>query len=207
MLGRRVRRWGKDTAHQEGISMTDPRTIMGPMADSLEATTGRSVEDWLATVHGLGLQRHGEILAALKRDHGLSHGYANLLALVATGYGQQGEAELVDGLFAGNRAGLRPIYDRVLEVVGELGDEMTIAPKKTMVSFRRGKQFACFTPMSAKRVDLGANLRGPPADAAVDVERLRATPGGTASNVFAIGSPADVDDVVVDWVRRAYEVN
>jgi len=130
-----------------------------------------------------------------------------MLALVATGYGEQGDAELVDGLFAGPRAGLRPIYDRVLEVVGELGDDVTITPKKTMVSFRRAKQFACFTPMSAKRVDLGVNLRGPLGDAAAGVERLRATPGGMASHVFAIGSPDDVDDVVVSWIERAYEVN
>ena len=187
--------------------MTDPRTIMGPMADSLEATTGRSVEDWLATVHGLGLQRHGEILAALKRDHGLSHGYANLLALVATGYGQQGEAELVEGLFVGPKAGLRPLYDRILEIATGLGDDVAIAPKKTMVSFRRTKQFACFTPMSAKRVDLGVNLRGDLADEAVDVARLRPTPGGMANHVFAITTPEEIDDEVAAWIRRAYDVN
>jgi hypothetical protein len=187
--------------------MADPRTVMGPMADSLEQTTGRSVDEWLATVDGLGLQRHGEILAALKRDHGLSHGYANMLALVATGYGQQGADELVAGLFAGPRADLRPIYDRVLDVVGDLGDDVEIAPKKSMVSFRRGKQFACFTPMSAKRVDLGVNLRGSLADEAVGVERLKPTPGGMASHVFAVTSPDDIDDEVVGWIRRAYEVN
>lgn len=187
--------------------MSDPRTIMGPMAESLEATTARSVEDWMTTVGSLGLQRHGEILAALKRDHGLSHGYANMLALVATGYGQQGEAELVEGLFAGPKAGLRPVYDRALEVVSGLGDDVTIAAKKTMVSFRRGKQFACFTPMSAKRVDVGVNLRGDLADEAVGVSRLRPTPGGMASHVFAITAPDEIDDEVVAWIRRAYEVN
>jgi hypothetical protein len=177
------------------------------MADSLEQTTGRSVEDWLATVEGLDLQRHGEILAALKRDHGLSHGYANMLALVATGYGHQGADELVAGLFAGSRADLRPIYDRVLEVVGDLGDDVEIAARKTMVSFRRGKQVACFTPMSAKRVGLGVNLRGALADEAVGVERLKPTPGGMASHVFAISAPDEVDDEVVGWIRRAYDVN
>jgi predicted transport protein len=198
---------GKEATHEEGISMTDPRTIMGPMADSLEATTGRSVEDWLVIVRGLGLQRHGEILAALKRDHGLSHGYANLLALVATGYGQQGEAELVEGLFVGPKAGLRPLYDRILEIATGLGDDVAIAPKKTMVSFRRKKQFACFTPMSAKRVDLGVNLRGDLADEAVGVARLRPTPGGMASHVFAITTPEEVDDEVMAWIRRAYDAN
>ena len=187
--------------------MTNPRTIMGPMAGSLEATTGRSVEDWLATVDGLGLQRHGEILAALKRDHGLSHGYANMLALIATGYGQAGEAELIDGLFSGPKAGLRTVFDRALEVATGMGDDVAVAPKKTMVSFRRAKQFACFTPMSAKRVDLGVNLRGSLADEAVGVARLRPTPGGMASHVFAIATPDEIDDEVIAWVRRAYEAN
>ena len=187
--------------------MTDPRTIMGPMADSLEASTGRPLDDWLATVQGLGLERHGEILAALKRDHGLTHGYANMLALVATGYGQQGEAELVEGLFAGPKAGLRPVYERMLEVVTGLGDDVAITPKKTMVSFRRTKQFACFTPMSARRADLGVNLRGSVADEAVGVIRLRPTPGGMASHVFAIAAPEEIDDEVLAWIRRAYEVN
>jgi predicted transport protein len=187
--------------------MTDPRTVMGPMAESLEATTGRSVEDWLAIVRGLGLERHGEILAALKRDHGLSHGYANMLALVATGYGQLGEGELVEGLFTGPKAGLRPLYDRTLEIAADLGDDIAVVPKKTMVSFRRTKQFACFTPMSGKRVDLGVNLRGDLAGEAVGVARLRPTPGGMASHVFAITTPEEIDDEVVAWIRRAYDVN
>jgi hypothetical protein len=187
--------------------MTDPRTIMGPMAESLEQTTGRSVEDWLSIVAGLGYEKHGQILAALKTDHGLSHGYANMLALVATGYGQQGEDELIAGLFVGPKAALRPIYDRVLEVVSGVGEDVEIVPKKTMVSFRRTKQFACFTPMSAKRVDLGVNLRGALADKAVGIARLKPTPGGMASHVFPIADASEVDDEVGGWIRRAYEVN
>ena len=110
--------------------MTDPRSIMGPMADSLEATTGRSVEDWLATAQGLGLARHGEIMAALRRDHGLGYGYAYSLALIATGYGQLGEAELVEDLFAGPKAGLRAIYDRALEVATGMGEDVAVVPEE-----------------------------------------------------------------------------
>ena len=187
--------------------MADPRTVMGPMADSLEATTGRSVEEWLVIAHSLGLTRHGEIMAALRRDHGLGYGYAYSLALIETGYGQLGEAELVEGLFAGAKAGLRPIYDRALEIATSLGEDVAVVPKKTMVTFRRAKQFACFTPMSARRVDLGVNLRGDLANEAIGVERLRPTPGGMASHVFAITAPEEIDDQVVAWIRRAYEVN
>jgi hypothetical protein len=51
------------------------------------------------------------------------------------------------------------------------------------------------------------NLRGALADEAVGVERLRPTPGGMASHVFAITAPEEIDDEVVAWVRRAYDVN
>jgi predicted transport protein len=102
---------------------------------------------------------------------------------------------------------MRPVYDRVLELVGALGDDVEIVPRKTMVSFRRSKQFACFTPMSAKRVDLGVNLRGDLAGEATGIERLRPTPGGMASHVFAVGTPDEVDAEVEDWIRRAYAVN
>ncbi len=63
----------------------DLRTQFGTMPETLEATTGRSFDDWLALTRGLGLEKHGQILKALKSEHGLSHGYANMLALVATG--------------------------------------------------------------------------------------------------------------------------
>lgn len=187
--------------------MTTPTQAFGTMPATLEQSTGRSLDAWLELVRGLGIEKHGQILAELKTTYGLSHGYANMIALLATGYGQQADDELVAGLFAGSKAGLRPIYDRVLALVAGLGEDVETVPKKTMVSFRRTKQFACFTPMSAKRIDLGVNLRGDLAADAVGVARLKPTPGGMASHVFPIGDPDEVDDEVADWIARAYEVN
>lgn len=179
--------------------MTDPLRQFATMPATLEATTGRSLASWQETVRGLGLDKHGQIVAALKRDHGLSHGYANMLALLHTGYGKAAEDELVAGLFSGPKAALRPIYDRLLAVVEALGQDVVIAPKKTMVSFRRSKQFACFTPSSAKRAELGVALRGDP-----PTERLRLTNGMTSHAVW-IAHPAEIDAEVVAWVRAAYE--
>jgi predicted transport protein len=181
--------------------MTDPRAVMGTMADTLEQKTGRSVEAWLVIVKGLGLQKHGEIVAALKERHGLGHGYANALALVYRGYGEATGEDLLAGLFAGTRAGLRPIYDRLAEVCLGLGGDVEIAPKKTMVGFRRSKQFVCFMPTSATRVDVGIALR----DAAPEDPRVRATPGGMTSHVVRVEQPGEIDDDVVDWIRTAYE--
>ena len=181
--------------------MTDPLAAFGTMPQTLEAKTGRSLAEWQTTVKGLGLTKHGEILKALKTEHGLSHGYANMLALLATGYGTSTEDELLTGLFAGSRAGLRPIYDRVESVISGFGDDVEVLPKKSMVGFKRKRQFVCFIPASASRVDLGITMKDEaPADA-----RIKATPGGMTSHVVPVTSADQVDDDVVSWLRLAYD--
>ena len=179
--------------------MTDPLAPFGTMPTTIETVTGRSFADWQAIVRDLGLTKHGEILKALKAEHGLSHGYANMLALLATGYGQATEDDLVAGLFAGPKAAIRPIYDAVLAEIERLGDDVEVTPKKTMVTFKRSKQFACFTPSSAKRAELGIALRGDP-----PTERLRASNGMTSHAVW-LADPAELDDEVRAWLRAAYE--
>ena len=181
--------------------MTDPLAAFGTMPATLQEKTGRSLEEWQTTVRGLGLTKHGEILKALKQDHGLSHGYANMLALLATGYGTSGDDELLDALFAGPRAGLRPIYDKVKSVIVGFGGDVDVLPKKTMVGFKRKRQFACFMPASATRIDLGITLK----DAAPDDPRIKATPGGMTSHVVSITRLDEVDGDVASWLRMGYD--
>jgi hypothetical protein len=154
--------------------MTDPLAAFGTMPQTLEEKTGRTLAEWQSVVRDLGLSKHGEILKALKQQHGLTHGYANMLALLATGYGKTPEGELLEGLFAGTRAALRPIYDKVASVIKGFGDDVEVLPKKTMVGFKRNRQFVCFMPASAKRIDLGITLK----DAAPNDPRIVPTPAG-----------------------------
>ena len=50
---------------------------------NIEAQYGRSMGHWTELIRAGGLTRHGQIVAMLKQDHGLSHGSANRVALVA----------------------------------------------------------------------------------------------------------------------------
>jgi hypothetical protein len=70
-----------------------------------------------------------------------------------------------------------------------------------MVSFRRRKQFACFTPSSAKRAEVGIALKG-----ATPTERLRASNGMTSHAVW-IADPEELDEEVIAWLREAYETS
>jgi hypothetical protein len=171
------------------------------MPETLREKTGKSLDEWLAIVRASGHLKHGQIMAELKTKHGLSHGYANMLALISTGYGKSAPNELVEAMFTGSKAGLRPIYDRLMEIVQSFGP-LEIAPKKTMVTFRRNRTFACFTPSSAKRADLGITLKDEPPTA-----RLRDTTGGMTNRAVWISDASEIDAEVIGWLRRAYDAS
>jgi hypothetical protein len=61
-------------------------------------------------VRASGRAKHGEIMTMLKSDHGMSHGFANLVALTALRPDESAPADdLVDAMYAGPKASLRPL--------------------------------------------------------------------------------------------------
>jgi predicted transport protein len=144
------------------------------------------------------------MVAYLKSEHGLGHGYANSIALGARQVGDAtlDSADLISAQYSGAKAGLRPIYDAVAAAVARLGRDVEISPKKTCVSFRRNKQFALIQASTATRVDLGINLKGEPVNT-----RLEASGSFSAmvSHRVRLTSPKDVDAAVKGWLKQAYD--
>lgn len=168
---------------------------------NLERATGRSLEEWISVVRASGLEKHAEAVAMLKRDHGIGHGNANLIvvrARQAAAGGSSSEAELVDSHYAGRHAGLRPLYDVLIDRVRAFGADVELAPKKTYVSLRRRKQFGQVGP-AAGQLEVCVNLPG-----VEPTERLRPT-GGMATHRVRISGADELDDELVAWLREAYE--
>jgi hypothetical protein len=90
-------------------------------------------------------------VAKLKADHGLAHGTAHRVSLLARQRDDAGVAapsEPSDALEAGAKDGLRPLHDGLLGEVRALG-AIDIALKKGYLSFRRPKQFAMVQPSTS----------------------------------------------------------
>lgn len=170
------------------------------MIDNIPAKTGRTLVDWFAVLDAAGLPQHGKAMAFLKGEHGVSHGFANLIVTLHRQRGTEaGPADLVDAQYAGAKAALRPLYDRLVAAAGALGSDVEIAPKKTGVSLRRARQFALIEAPSRTRIALGLNLR--------DVEaggRLLAA-GGMCTHRVDLGALDDIDAEVLGWLREAYD--
>ncbi len=176
------------------------------MIRNLEEKTGKTIAQWVSLVRKSGGKKHGEIVKMLKSDHGLTHGYANLVAhrALESDASFSESADLVDAQYSGKKSELRPIYEALIAKVKTFGSDVEIAPKKGYVSLRRSKQFGLIQPSTATRVDVGINLKG-----AEPTDRLEASGSFNAmvSHRVRLESKSEVDKELVAWLRQAYDAS
>jgi hypothetical protein len=175
------------------------------MIQNLHAKTGKSLAEWIEIAQAAKLAKTRDLLNHLKAEHGLTYGYANLVAqkaLETPAQAAAGEDEVVAAQYAGTKSGLRPIYDALAEAVQGFGADVELAPKKAYVSVRRKKQFAIFQPSTATRLDVGLNLKGIPATARLE---LSGSFNAMVSHRVRLSAPEEVDQELLGWLKQAYD--
>ena len=184
--------------------MASPEEQAKKMIANLPEKTGKTADEWIAIAKQSGLDKHRAILNHLKQEHGMTHGFANLIAgmTLKAGTADPQPADLVANQYSGAKANLRPIYDQLCAVIEQFGTDVELAPKKAYVSIRRNKQFAIIQPSTKTRVDVGLNLKGPE-----PTDRLEASGSfnSMVSHRVRITSPEQIDDELTEWLKQAYE--
>jgi hypothetical protein len=112
----------------------------------------------------------------------------------------------VEDMFAGSKAGLRPLYDALLTLGLSIGNDVKACPCKTMVPLYRKHVIGQIKPSTRTRIDFGlalGNTKTP--------TRLIDT-GGFArkdriTHVIPITALDDVDAEVTHWLKKAYEMD
>ena len=170
---------------------------------NIEQASGRTMADFAAAVATRGIASHARVIAFLRTEYGRSYGNANAVALhvreQAAG-GPVADDALLDAQYAGPKAALRPVYERLRDLATGLGPDVDVVVQKTGVALRRRRQFGLVQAASAKRVTLGLNLLGDPAN-----PRIIATPGAMCAYRVDLGGADEVDDEVAGWLAAAYE--
>jgi hypothetical protein len=174
---------------------------MATMIANFPAKTGRSIDEWIEHVRKRGLSKHAEIVTYLKTEHRMSHGFAHRVALVALAPADApAGAGLVDAMYAGPKASLRPLHDAAIATATAFGDDVELSPKKAYVSVRRSKQFATVGPGPGGRLEIGLNLRD-----VAPAGRLEPATNGMCTHSVRITGPSELDDELRGWLRHAYD--
>ena len=174
--------------------------------DNIQKKTGKSLEELAAIVRKSGLTKHGEIRDYLKRELGLGHGDANTLVhTILQSDGQraaEGKSEdaLLDEIYAGAKAHMRPIHERLMKEISEFG-ELEVVPKKGYVSLRRKKQFVMIGPKTNTRFEVGINAR----DLKKNPRLLEQPKGSMCNYIVNVTDIREVDSELVAWIKSAYE--
>ncbi len=182
-----------------------PEEGMASLIRNLEEKTGKSIDAWVAIARATKKAKHKEIVDSLKAEHGLSHGYANQIAiraLAAADAPAAGNDDLVEAQYAGAKAGMRPIYEALVKAIKPFGPDLEFSPKKAYVSLRRSKQFGLIQPTTATRVDVGLVLK-----TVAPAGRLEASGSFNAmvTHRVKVASVAEVDQELIGWLRQAFE--
>ena len=147
-----------------------PEQMKASMIAGMAEKTGKSLDQWLAIVRASKLTKHKEFMTLLKEKHGLTHGFANMVALQALQSDSHtaGDTDaLVDAQYAGAKAPLRPLYDKLLAAIQSFGKDVEVSPKKAYVSLRRNKQFAIAPAFHGNPAGCGHQPEGDRADRAI----------------------------------------
>lgn len=180
-----------------------PDDAIASMIANYEKNTGKPFEAWLALMKKANLGKHGEIVKRLKDEHGMGHGYANLVAThVLQGNTTSTGEYPVDAQYAGKKAALRPLYDKLAAAVARFGNDVELTPKKTYVSLRRAKQFGLIQPSTADRLDIGINLKS-----VAPKGRLEASGSFNAmvTHRVRVTVAKEIDAELIGWLKAAYD--
>jgi uncharacterized protein DUF5655/uncharacterized protein DUF4287 len=185
-------------------------TMMQEWVRTLHEKTGRSLEQWVALLERQGPADEKARRDWLKEKHGLGTNAAWWLAARSVGKGYEDSDPAlyleaaegwVEAMYAGGKAGLRPVYEALLARGLALGPDVRACPCKTIVPLYRRRVFAELKPSTRTRLDLGLVLGDEPAKG-----RLAKTDGrNRISHRIAIGAIGDIDCEVERWLRTAYE--
>jgi hypothetical protein len=175
----------------------------------LRQRTGRTLDEWIRIVKKTGPATERERMAWLKQAHGITTNYALWIAKRADGAGSSADYDpdaMVEAQFAGKKAGLRPIYDRMLALAFELGADVRVSPCKTMVPFYRKHVFAQVKPTTATRVDIGFALKDlKPSGKLVSTGGFEK--GDRISHRIPVTTVAEIDTEVRKWLKHAYKID
>lgn len=179
----------------------------------LPSKTGRSLDDWIALVQQEGPAGEPERRDWLKANHGLGTNAAWWIAERSVGKGGddadperylQAAVGYVETMFAGSKAGLRPVYDELLRVGLGIGPEAKACPCQTIVPLYRNHVFAEIKPATRTRIDLGFALKDTEPIGRLESLGSRAK-GNRITHRIAITSLTDIDEEVVRWLQTAYD--
>jgi len=187
---------------------TTPEQMMNAMMKNIESKTGHNINYWLKIAKASGETKHMAIIKFLKTNHGMSHGYANLIAfkIREDGSPKKTENQLIEDQYSKKpeiKPEIKPIYDELSEYILNLNPDISKRVCKGYVAFKTTKQFAILKPSTKTRMDLGLMLKGNEMTPRLkDGKKF----SGMMTHHVEVFTKENIDNELKNWLEQAYQM-
>ena len=190
------------------MAMKSPDDMMAAVTGSMKERTGRSLEEWVALVQKSRIDPLDQLAVRrwLKSEHGVLQNTRWAIAnnaAIAAGWTRPDVETYIDSQYDGAKAGLRPIFDALREIIEDFGDDISAEGRKTYTPFVRRRQFVAIAAATATRIDVGLRYTDPPKSGLI---KPAAAPG-QATHKLSLTKPSEITKDVERLLRLAYEQN
>ncbi|MCF2947666.1 DUF4287 domain-containing protein [Paraglaciecola aquimarina] len=172
------------------------------MEQNLLEKTGKTLDEWKALLAQQPFTKHGEYMSYLKKELGITHGFANFITLKfrEADAASSTNEDLIVNQYKGKES-LKEIFDSLQAHIIKMGSDIEVSPKKSAVSFRVKRQFILIQPSTKKRIDLGLKFNDKP-----HADRLETSgPFGTmCTHRVQLTDVNQVDTELLGWINEAY---
>ncbi len=172
------------------------------MIDNMPDKTGKALSEWKKLLNSKSFEKHSEAVKFLKTEHGVTHGFANTIVTLSKEKSTTSE-DLVKSQYQG-KENLKPIYEALIKVIIDFGQDVIVTPKKGSVSIIRKRQFALIKPATKTRIDLGFKL---PGKALTDRLENSGPFGTMCTHRVQLTDLNQIDDELKGWLNEAYQMS
>ena len=184
-----------------------PREMEAAVIKNLPARTGKTLEEWVDFVKQNAPADKAARLDWLKDEHKLGHVQASIiLGRVDTGKSDYASAQaLVDAMFSGENAALRPLWEFVGRQVLKLFPSVKMTVNRSYIALSHRRQFMVIRPYKAALLVGLALPKETAHERLVPAKRLGA--GDRIAFYLPIRAQGDWDRDAVKLVQQAWEGN
>ena len=172
--------------------------------ETAKKETGKTLEQWLKVIKTSGLSKQMEITNWVKKEHGLNHLQATLLAGLYLNDGKpvyQDEDNLLEARFAGAEE-MKMLFNEVSKFITGSFPGTTLIPKKTYLSFTAKREFAAVN-IKPGEIRLGLDLGNEPFSGSVEKTKLRG-PMPRMSHMIVLTKSEQLK-TVKPWLEVSYK--
>ena len=172
--------------------------------DAAKEKTGKSLEQWLAVVKSSGIEKRNDILALLKKDHGLNHMQAQFVIGIYINDGKPvyiNQNNLLESHFVKSPE-MRSLFDILSEKIISEFPETQVIPKKTYISFTAVREFAAVN-IKPDEIRLGIDLGNEPFNDTLQKSKLTG-PMPRISHMIVLSDIKQYDKSTKELIQKSY---